>query len=139
MGKYHPSNYKGPSAVTSPTENLTAPPAAGNPAVITTTMGMQAMLPPTASLNDIKRKLQQYQRDMVEQAALAARLSVPGREPLSPRLCPLGSPGPVTPWELEESDGGYLGKGKSEKGVVVEAIIEREASGEMETPTPKTS
>lgn len=43
---------------------------------------------------------------MVEAAARAAQMSV-GREPASPRLGPLGSPGPVTPWELEgEAAGG---------------------------------
>lgn len=33
-------------------------------------------------------------------------------KPLAPRLIPLGSPGPVTPMELETKDGEYLNKGK---------------------------
>ena len=46
---------------------------------------------------------------MVEAAARAAQLSI-SRSPASPRLGPLGSPGPVTPWELEGegSGGGWL-------------------------------
>lgn len=32
-----------------------------------------------------------------------------GSEPISPRLAPLGSPGPITPFELEESaQAGYV-------------------------------
>lgn len=34
--------------------------------------------------------------------------SVSGK-PSKPRLAPLGSPGPVTPMDLESSDDGYLG------------------------------
>lgn len=47
---------------------------------------------------------------MVEQAASAGRMQYAGAKPISPRLIPLGSPGPVTPMELEES-AGYLGAG----------------------------
>lgn len=99
QGKYHPSNYK----------SLTAPSsmATPQPSLHTTLLPADA-----TSATDIRRKLQQYQRDMVEQAAMAARLSVPGGEPVSPRLCPLGSPGPVTPWELDGGEGeGYLERG----------------------------
>ena len=32
-------------------------------------------------------------------------------KPVSPRLAPLGSPGPVTPMELSSGEGGYLSKG----------------------------
>jgi hypothetical protein len=96
LGKYHPSNYINKSK----TVDSLAPPV------------------PTASSqpqharkkSDIKKKLQQYQRDMVEQAALAGRMPFPGAKPISPKLLPLSSPGPVTPMELEES-GGYLAAG----------------------------
>jgi hypothetical protein len=52
-------------------------------------------------------------------------------KPVSPRLAPLGSPGPITPFELEESaEGGYLvagarGEGASGRGG------EREMVGRM--------
>lgn len=41
---------------------------------------------------------------------MAGRMPFPGAKPVSPRLLPLGSPGPVTPMELEES-AGYLAAG----------------------------
>ena len=96
LGKYHPSNYKNKSNAVEKIAPTT--PAAPNQ-------------PHHArKKSDIKKKLQQYQRDMIEQAALAGRMPFPGAKPISPRLLPLGSPGPVTPMELEES-AGYLGAG----------------------------
>ncbi len=62
-----------------------------------------------AAPGDIKKKLLQYQQDMREQAATAARLNLPVRLPRSPKLVPLGSPGPVTPWELDGEGGGFPG------------------------------
>ncbi|KAI2639441.1 hypothetical protein GGS21DRAFT_538156 [Xylaria nigripes] len=71
--------------------------------------------------SEARRRLQQYQRDMVAQATMAlnrnqATLSSARSLKLSnisgpskPRLVPMGSPGPVTPMDLEGSDGGYLG------------------------------
>jgi hypothetical protein len=41
---------------------------------------------------------------MAEQAALVGRITTP-RKPLSPRLAPLTSPGPVTPLDLVEPAG----------------------------------
>lgn len=86
--------------------------------------------------------LQQYQRDMITQARLAANevlsgVSTPSQDPaavsalngaplntlqqlggssaqkpMAPKLLPLGSPGPVTPMDLEEGEGGgYLERG----------------------------
>lgn len=44
----------------------------------------------------------------MEQAARAAGMTMPGQNsPERPKLEPLGSPGPVTPFELGESEG-YL-------------------------------
>ena len=97
--------------------------------------------------SDARRRLQQYQRDMVAQATLAANRvlvkkgagskdmmahahialqaggvhlggTMSAHKPTSPRLAPLGSPGPVTPITLEaEGDaahsGGYLTKGRA--------------------------
>jgi hypothetical protein len=92
------------------------------------------------SSSDVKRRLQQYQRDMVAQATVAANAllskgasgasaadagTLPGgapspspiqlgealiktHKPLSPRLAPLGSPGPVTPMSLELEGDSYL-------------------------------
>lgn len=96
LGKYHPSNYKNKSKNGDKLAPLT-PAAPSQPQH-------------ARKKSDIKKKLQQYQRDMVEQAALAGRMPFPGAKPVSPRLLPLGSPGPVTPMELEEN-AGYLGAG----------------------------
>lgn len=82
---------------------------------------------------EMRRKMQQYQRDMIAQATMvlgaSARTAPPGvslnglpikdiwlsgsasHKPLSPRLHPLGSPGPVTPMELESSGSSYLDSG----------------------------
>ncbi|KAI1819682.1 hypothetical protein F4861DRAFT_543698 [Xylaria intraflava] len=74
--------------------------------------------------SEAKRRLQQYQRDMVAQATIALNRGNVNQAALSsirslglgnvagpskPRLVPLGSPGPVTPMELEGPDGGYIG------------------------------
>jgi hypothetical protein len=96
LGKYHPSNYKNKSKTP---DNLTLP-------VPTASSQPQH----SRKKSDIKKKLQQYQRDMVEQAATAGRMPFPGAKPISPRLLPLSSPGPVTPMDLEES-AGYLAAG----------------------------
>ncbi|RMX71932.1 hypothetical protein D0869_15132 [Hortaea werneckii] len=64
-------------------------------------------------LSDAQRQLFAYQREMVS----AARAQSPGKgeKPVSPRLAPLGSPGPVTPLELGDEDG-YLAAGARNSG-----------------------
>lgn len=93
LGKYHPSHYKNVSEKLRPDNNSND--------------SENNAKHHSRQSSDIRRKLQQYQRDMVEQAALAGRIAMPTAKPTSPRLAPLGSPGPVTPMALEES-GGYL-------------------------------
>lgn len=138
MGKYYPSNYESRNPSQKKRQASSSPPDQGSP--ISDGTGDQPALPSQA---DTRRKLQQYQRDMMAQVSLRAHeiLSPSGqsgkgsskhtnlaglkglpssynlssaamRKPNSPRLHPLGSPGPVTPMELEESDGNYLNKGK---------------------------
>lgn len=96
----------------------------------------------TRTESEAQRRLQQYQRDMIAQTALAARqvlgrveaskavslaaiaslhgapvksmqlggTVISGPNPAAPKLEPLGSPGPVTPMELEGGESvGYLG------------------------------
>jgi len=118
MGKYHPSNYK-----------LVAPAiSTGLSPIPVSTQPTELEIPsPDKSnkrsayerrTNDVKLKLQQYQRDMIAQARLAG---LPGgsqdqagsAKPSSPKLQPLGSPGPITPLELEESSG-YMAAGMRE-------------------------
>ncbi|OBT73394.1 hypothetical protein VF21_08081 [Pseudogymnoascus sp. 05NY08] len=117
QGKYHPSNYRNPSPPTTSSEHH---PSAGSSPIITTTSPPYAasppetqtpLSPPPQQSPNTRRLLLQYQRDMVEAAARAAQLSI-ARSPASPRLGPLGSPGPVTPWELDgEGSGGWLERG----------------------------
>lgn len=66
----------------------------------------------------MKRKLQQYQRDMIAQARSAASTSIASatttgkKEPNRPILQPAGSPGPITPFELEDIENeGYIAAG----------------------------
>ena len=73
-----------------------------------------------------------YQRDLVA----AARSQSPNQildNPASPRLVPMGSPGPVTPFELESD--GYLVAGTQRAGMegvssneLVEKLIREEAA-----------
>lgn len=80
--------------------------------------------------SEAKRRLAQYQRDMIAQAAMAIggssinRAGVPSLagmgfshfdKPDKPRLQPLGSPGPVTPMELEGADGYLNVRGSAEE------------------------
>ncbi|KAK3396186.1 hypothetical protein B0T20DRAFT_357367 [Sordaria brevicollis] len=83
--------------------------------------------------SEAKRLVEQYQRDMVAQASMALYSNASGlspssripdnaglrniqlgtatlktHKPLSPRLVPLGSPGPVTPMELDGNADSYL-------------------------------
>ena len=60
--------------------------------------------------SDAKQQIHRYQRDVVANATRAARLALSPKateSPSSPRLHPIGSPGPVTPLALE-SEVDYL-------------------------------
>ncbi|KAF3768588.1 hypothetical protein M406DRAFT_107484 [Cryphonectria parasitica EP155] len=152
LGKYYPSNYEAARArkqgqSSSPSRTQTSrsslrPPftADTTPCIKSDTAVPQVNRPDAPrerSDSEAKRRLQQYQRDMVAQATQAARhlansngasatlASVHGvtlqkfikgpHGPISPRLQPLGSPGPVTPMDLENQggDGGYLARGRA--------------------------
>lgn len=137
MGKYYPSNYENRNGSQA---NL-RPPLTGS---MSSNIGSDAhAIPRTGSQSnpetELRRKLQQYQRDMIAQASMAAnellsssaksgensgglsldslpfrdsRFATPAsHKPISPRLLPLGSPGPVTPMDLESIGGGdYLSR-----------------------------
>lgn len=81
--------------------------------------------------SDTKPRLIQYRRDMITQAIVSSNTMsqsngspaglgalLKGHKPLSPRLTPLGSPGPVTPMNLEGAAGGdsYLTLGRPASG-----------------------
>lgn len=146
VGKYYPSNYEAsrPSSSQSRTPRSSLRPpssSSGGPSSIKSDTAVPQFNRSESSRgrsdSDAKRRLQQYQRDMVAQATQAARQLASGQasslslaavhgvpvqkfqsgshRPISPRLQPLGSPGPVTPMELEgqAEGGGYLTRGQA--------------------------
>ncbi|KAI1080480.1 hypothetical protein F5B20DRAFT_580147 [Whalleya microplaca] len=130
MGKYYPSNYaKRKEEKRSNQSSRTPSVDSGSPIGSKSENQVPSVrdsptLAHSRNESEAKRRLQQYQRDMIAQATLALNggnvnaatlsslrtmgfSSMP--KPSKPRLVPLGSPGPVTPMELEGSGDGYLG------------------------------
>jgi hypothetical protein len=144
-GKYYPSNYMSPDVYRSSTPRVTAPapPTTLQIPAFTSENKKKNVSSHGRNSSEVKRKIQKYQRDMLAQARYAnpkdsVRNAVP--EPISARLLPIGSPGPInTPLELDESDG-YLmagtrtrGEGLTSQGFerqqnVVDAMISMERS-----------
>lgn len=139
MGKYYPSNYEKRKRHPEGHAMSIPPPASTRSAPQVPTIHSTEHSQRLKDGGDVKRKLQQYQRDMIAQATLAARKilgdnaetglrfpspflpNLPANSPVStkptsPRLKPLGSPGPVTPMELETIGGSYLDKGRGPDG-----------------------
>ncbi|KID74361.1 uncharacterized protein G6M90_00g083320 [Metarhizium brunneum] len=136
MGKYYPSNYEQQH----PQSDSDGPQPAPISDMASSSVKSNSDLPqrrpdPIRGDNpqlEMRRKMQQYQRDMIAQATMVLGAStktgngvslngLPAKDiwlsgpasqkPLSPRLHPLGSPGPVTPMELEASSSGYVDRG----------------------------
>lgn len=63
---------------------------------------------------------------MIAQAKSAAERPQTARvtltKPVSPRILPAGSPGPITPFELEGEDGGYIVAGNRARGASASLI-----------------
>ena len=72
-----------------------------------------------------QQQLQFHQKDLIQQAT---RGSLPSHIlfPSSPRLIPMGSPGPVTPLTLEEAQGGYLFAGSPSNSSGMQFMQQRE-------------
>ncbi|KAI0487387.1 hypothetical protein F4859DRAFT_254039 [Xylaria cf. heliscus] len=128
MGKYYPSNYerrKDEKKAKKRRPTTSAPTMSGSTKsesqvpIVNQTSAMGH----SRSESEAKARLQQYQRDMIAQASIALGRGNPNEatlgsirqygfnhmiKPSKPRLVPLGSPGPVTPMELEGSEVGYL-------------------------------
>ena len=95
----------------------------------------------TRKTSDITRKLQQYQRDMgdahhaasVSTGMSTAHSTVDLEKPSSPRILPLGSPGEITPFELEEErDFGYMDVRRARGTSLISSSLERERERERE-------
>jgi len=135
-GKYHPSNYQlSPATPTShgPAVSVTSVPAPMDMNnLYIPSKHKQGKREPSSGHerkpSDVKRQLQQYQRDMIVAARITqAAGGGPSPKPKSPQLLPLGSPGPITPFELEEEQGGYmLARGPRDIGREIEAAKEKD-------------
>lgn len=124
LPRYHPANFPSyhSSAQTTPDASSTA--NSPNAPVSPRGAGSHQRV-----VSDAQKHLLAYQREMISRAQSPGGMD----KPTSPRLEPLGSPGPVTPLELE-GDGGYLMAGsryaeEGEKGrqELVEKLIREEA------------
>lgn len=131
MGKYYPSNYERSTRSSGQRQ-------ARHPESLPSSIKSDSQVPQYTGAEtpeaETRRKMQQYQRDMIAQAAMAlggsskaattgATVALNGiplkdswytsspHKPASPRLDPLGSPGPVTPMDLDASRVSYLDKG----------------------------
>lgn len=135
MGKYYPSNYEQQHPQSSADQLRPTPVTDFTSSSVKSDSHIPQLRPDSARVDnpqiEMRRKMQQYQRDMIAQATMVlgsttktASISLNGlpikeawlsgstsQKPLSPRLHPLGSPGPVTPMELESSGSGYLDRG----------------------------
>ena len=101
LPRFHPANFpsQGSSVAGTPTSGPNTPPVPVSPRSA------------QKHSSEAQRALYLYQRELLAKEARASLLP-PGQKPESPRLDPLGSPGPVTPLELEEQQGGdYLAAG----------------------------
>ncbi|KAI0548465.1 hypothetical protein F4679DRAFT_550557 [Xylaria curta] len=128
MGKYYPSNYerrKDEKKAKKHRPTTSAPTMSGSTKSESQvpTVNQTSSIGHSRNESEAKARLQQYQRDMIAQASIALGRGAPNEatlgsirqygfnhliKPSKPRLVPLGSPGPVTPMELEGSATGYL-------------------------------
>ncbi|KAJ6787144.1 hypothetical protein PWT90_10727 [Aphanocladium album] len=129
VGKYYPSNYESRTRQMQNQRSFVSE-------SVTSYAKADAQGTTYKGNDDARQRLQQYQRDMVAQASMAlggsykpsmmpgntaalrnlpvpdarfARPATPQR-PISPQLLPMGSPGPVTPMELEAQEEYITGK-----------------------------
>lgn len=131
IGKYYPSNYEQRKRQKHRPQmsDITSTPMKSDSHIITSRPA-QMTAAHSRNESEVKRRLAQYQRDMIAQAAMAIggsnvnRAMVPSianmgfshvYKPDKPRLQPLGSPGPVTPMELEGADGYLDVRGSTEE------------------------
>jgi len=85
-------------------------------------------LSPRRFFDPEQRQLSYYHQHLLAQSTMASGASVSNKKPASPKLAPLaGSPGPVTPLELDGE--GYLtaGGNGNKSPLSVDALIAQES------------
>lgn len=102
LPRFHPANFPSAHISTQSTPDGTS--SASSPQPPISPRSHQRMY------NDVQKQLYFNQRE-----TMCARATSPSQagKPISPRLHPLGSPGPVTPLELEGNDGYLVGGARS--------------------------
>ncbi len=96
LPRFHPANFPSSDSSSSTSPRTTSRPSSSQYS--------------HRPLSEAQFKLQQYQRDLIATATRSSHVAsspTTGPKPNSPRLRPLGSPGPVTPMMLE-GQGDYL-------------------------------
>ncbi|KAF2470129.1 uncharacterized protein BDR25DRAFT_226995 [Lindgomyces ingoldianus] len=128
LPRFHPANFPSQtsSAGTTPATGPSSP---------------QPPLSPRAyqkQYSDAQKQMYLYQRELIASASRQARGT--NAKPTSPRLIPMGSPGPVTPLELEDADS-YLtaGVNSADAASRVDKLINEEALRRGEAPGRPTS
>ncbi|KAI4749026.1 hypothetical protein E4T50_00685 [Aureobasidium sp. EXF-12298] len=131
LPRFHPANFPSSQSSSVATTPSTGPLSPSNP-------------PPSPKAqqrlySEAQKQLYLYHREtLAAQAAVTAAANAgSGRpaslrfeKPLSPRLAPLGSPGPVTPLELEGQDG-YLLAGAHATSAAAHAVAAQEAAAQI--------
>lgn len=144
MGKYYPSNYEQRTRSRASSRASVADIMPASVKSDTQVPRYRPEMSRAAQEDEKRRRMQQYQRDMIMQTTMAlkgtsnsaASISLNGipikefrfngslsHKPMAPRLAPLGSPGPVTPMELEGCGGGYLDKGRASDSLPRDGLI----------------
>lgn len=131
LPRFHPANFpsQNSGAANTPSSGIGSPQPPLSPRI------------QSKHYSEAQRQLYLYQRDLV---STAKGRSYSNHKPASPRLMPLGSPGPVTPLELEGQGGDYLLAAASTKGAspseIVDTIIREEAKRRDQlSPQPPAS
>ncbi|KAK3367164.1 hypothetical protein B0T24DRAFT_535256, partial [Lasiosphaeria ovina] len=112
LGKYYPNNWERRQRARQMRHQMMRP---GGTSQADAQIQRPRQIIHTRSGSEVQRRLIQYKLDMVTQTSILASTSTNQgssffdlHKPVSPRLVPLGSPGPVTPMSLEASGGDYI-------------------------------
>jgi hypothetical protein len=129
LPRFHPANYNSASSITTTAGSSDAYPS-------------QPLSPRSSAryLDPDQRQLSYYHQHLVEQSTMGANaVNANGKKPSSPKLAPVpGSPGPVTPLELEGENYLSAGTSSTKSSPSVEAILHQDAKRRMD-PTRRSN